>query len=274
MSRYSQLYIKRGVRSSDSERARRRLRAVFDRLTPGASDVCDRIAREIVEFQGYDFPSYAASEHYDFEDFFDSAETRDVLDAITTIFNVFVDEYLPEIPREWICVVGMIFEEENLAYRIDDEGVVHPFVDEEFEVNRATALKALSEPRFGEARTEFEAAYRHLRNGSGKEALRMMFPAVEVVAKVLFPGSLSRLMPNEVDSHLRPRLEQGYAGNKPAIAAGRLLLEGMKDWIKAAQLYRHGQEQHEPAEPPEDFVVAHLSAGATYLRWMIELCSS
>jgi hypothetical protein len=45
----------------------------------------------------------------------------------------------------------------------------------------------------------------------------------------------------------------------------------MEEWINAAQLYRHGQEQQEPAEPPMDFVIAHLSAGATYLRWMIEL---
>jgi hypothetical protein len=47
----------------------------------------------------------------------------------------------------------------------------------------------------------------------------------------------------------------------------------MKNWINAAQLYRHGQEQQEAAEPPIDFVIAHLSAGATYLRWMIELCA-
>jgi hypothetical protein len=47
----------------------------------------------------------------------------------------------------------------------------------------------------------------------------------------------------------------------------------MKDWINAAQLYRHGQEQQEPAEPPMDLVIAHLSVGASYLRWMIQLCS-
>jgi hypothetical protein len=64
-----------------------------------------------------------------------------------------------------------------------------------------------------------------------------------------------------------------YAGNQPAIDASKQLLAGMKAWINAAQPYRHGQEQQEPAEPPIDFVIAHLSAGATYLRWMIELCS-
>jgi hypothetical protein len=101
----------------------------------------------------------------------------------------------------------------------------------------------------------------------------MMFPAVEVTAKVLFPGAFARLMPNEVDRHVVPRMQIRYTGNQPAIDASKQLLAGMKAWINAAQPYRHGQEQQEPAEPPIDFVIAHLSAGATYLRWMIELCS-
>jgi hypothetical protein len=151
--------------------------------------------------------------------------------------------------------------------------VVHPYIDPEFEINRTSALEALLDPKFAEARTDFEAAYRHLRGREYKQAMRMMFPAVEVAAKVLFPGAFSRLMPNEVDKHLKLRVEQCYSGNEPAITAGRQLLEGMKDWIIAAQSYRHGQEQQEPAEPPRDFVIAHLSTGASYLRWMIELCS-
>jgi hypothetical protein len=159
-----------------------------------------------------------------------------------------------------------------LGYRIDPRGVVHPFVDLEFEANRV-AIDALSDPRFGEARHGFEAAMGHLRDGNGKEAFRMMFPAVETASKVLFPGKFATLAANEVDKHFWPVLDHRYVGNQPAINAGRLLLGGMKDWINAAQLYRHGQEQQEPAEPPVDFVIAHFSVGATYLRWMIELCT-
>jgi hypothetical protein len=130
----------------------------------------------------------------------------------------------------------------------------------------------LNNARFGEACSDFEQAFRHLRNGEGKAAIRMIFPAVETTAKVLFPGRLSRLMPNEVGKHILPCLRERYADNQPAIDAGTQLLEGMKSWVIALQPYRHGQEQEEPTEPPKDFVIAHLSAGATYLRWMIELC--
>jgi hypothetical protein len=206
---------------------------------------------------------------------------HDLLDGITVIFQYLKDndQFFSKNRGEldpylaWQNEVSRILEEQNLAYRLDEDAIVHPFVDEELEVNRASTLAALSEPRFAEARRDFEAAYRHLRHGSGKEALRMMFPAVEVAAKVLFPGRFAGLAANEVDRHILPALDRGYAGNQPAITAGRLLLGGMKSWINASHLYRHGQEQQEPAEPPIDFVIAHLSAGATYLRWMIELCS-
>jgi len=52
----------------------------------------------------------------------------------------------------------------------------------------------------------------------------MMFPAVEAAAKVLVPGAIARLMPNEVGRHLRPLIEARYAGNQPAIDAGKQLL--------------------------------------------------
>jgi hypothetical protein len=157
-----------------------------------------------------------------------------------------VTEISKIIGRGWLSEVNRIFVEENLAYRVGQDGIVHPFIDDEFQVNRASALEALSEPKFGEARTDFAAAYRHLRDGNGKEALRMMFPAVEVTAKVLFPGAFARLMPNEVDRHIAPRMQIRYAGNQPAIDASKQLLAGMKAWINAAQPYRHGQEQQEP----------------------------
>jgi hypothetical protein len=216
------------------------------------------------------------------EEFLKKSDIADLLDGVTVIYNFLKnnDQCLRKRSVEdsnpyeaWHYEVDRIFREENLAYRLDNDAVVHPYIDPEFEINRLSALEVLCDPRFGEARTGFEDAYRHLRAHEYRQAMRMMFPAVEVAAKVLFPGAFSRLMPNEVEKHLRPKVEQRYAGNEPAVAAGRQLLEGLKNWINAAQPYRHGQEQRAPAEPPEDFVIAHLSTGASYLRWMIELCS-
>jgi hypothetical protein len=49
-----------------------------------------------------------------------------------------------------------IFSEENLAYRLDNDGIVHPYIDREFEANRTSALEVLRDPRLGEARADFE----------------------------------------------------------------------------------------------------------------------
>ena len=201
-----------------------------------------------------------------FRRFYDNSETRDVLDSVTIVYNYLKQAGDDFRAQTWRSGVSKILLEEHLSYKIDDLGIVRPFIDPEFDANRASAIEALSEPRFREAQSDFQAAFQHLRDNNGKEALRMMFPAVETAAKVLFPGAFSRLMPNEVDKHLKRLVLERYAGNQPAIDAGRLLLDGMKNWINASQPYRHGQEQQEPAEPPADFVVAHLSAGATYLR--------
>jgi hypothetical protein len=118
-----------------------------------------------------------------------------------------VNDGAEDVPyKVWHIEVSRIFTEENLAYRLDSDAIVHPYVDVEFESNRTSALEALRDPMFGEARTDFDAAYRHLRGREYKQAIRMMFPAVEVAAKVLFPGAFSRLMPNEVDKHLKANL--------------------------------------------------------------------
>ena len=269
MSRYSQLYIERGRQAPDSPRARVRLSALFSKIIPPETQDNFQDIRAIECL----ITSETGIRILDLCDFFLNSEVRDLLDSITLIYiylkKIFTDTY-SEI---WFTEVNRVLSEENVAYRVYEDGIVHPFVDAEFETNRASALEALSEPRFGEARTDFEAAYRHLRDGNSKEALRMMFPAVEVAAKVLFPAAFSRLMPNEIDRHIVPRMHARYAGNQPALDAASQLLTGMKSWINAAQPYRHGQEIVDAAEPPTEFVVAHLSTGATYLRWMIELCS-
>ncbi len=177
------------------------------------------------------------------------------------------DPFFPE----WRDFIVRALEEENVAYRIDDDGIVHPFVDSEFAANRAAAVAALGNSRFGEARGDFENAHRHLRNGEYKQAIRSMFPAVETSAKVLYPDRFVGSDVAEIRRYLVPRLRTKYAENQPAIDAGQSLLGGFEKWIIASQPYRHGQQIEALTEPPRELAIAHLSSGATFLRWMIEL---
>jgi hypothetical protein len=278
MSRYSQLYIERGQPVRDSERFRQRLAAfITHRLNYGRAGLDAIFANMGLEIGC----QVGRQSHPGLKDFFAKASMPDVLDVITIVVRVghnppsdhFAEIYL-KTAEEWRAHVQRAFKEENLAYRLGTDDIVHPHVDQEFEANRTAAVAALGLQKFGQARHDFDEAFRHLRNGEGKQAARMMFPAIETAARVLFPGAFTRLGPTEVDRHLVPRLEARYAGNQPAIEAGRQMLEALKKWINASQPYRHGQEVRDPAEPPQDLVVAYLSAGATFHRWMIELADS
>src|SRR6266436_2099761 len=171
LSRYSQLYIERGRPEADSERARIRLSAILKSIVPdhGWYPILSAMQEEI----GTKLSS-RGDHTYKITHFVSEAPIRDVLDSITEIAKVLQRPYYnADAASFWLSESRRIFGEENLAYRIDADGIVHPFVDEEFEVNRATALEALHDPRFGEVRTDFEAAHRHLRDGNGKEAIRM-----------------------------------------------------------------------------------------------------
>jgi hypothetical protein len=265
LSRYSQLYIERGARLLDSGRFRVRLEAVFENNFQDLFG--DKIARAVKVFQGVEI--HSGLRGYLFSEFFKRSEIRDVLDFVTTVFDVVDNETYRKF---WLESIAIIFEQEHVGYRVDGEGIVHPYIDQQFEMTQRAAIEALNQDQFRQARNEFEAAFRHLRGRENIQALRMMFPAVETVAKVIFPGAFPRLTSNEVDRHFAPRMQARYIGNQPAIDAANQLLAGMKNWINAAHQYRHGAGAEEPTNPPDDLVVALLSAGASYLRWIIEVC--
>ncbi len=263
MSRYSQLYIRREQPNSDLARARHRVFSLFSGLFGNADEFRGTLYRLI------GFRLGVAVTRGDWSAYFSKCEVRDFLDTITLVSDALSqDEHRRSY---WIESTQEIFREENLAYRVGEDGIVRPLVDEEFDLNQSATLKALDQERFQEARDDFEKAIRHLRNSEGKQAIRMMFPAVEVAAKVLFPGRLSRLMANDIDAQLKPCIKRKYGANEPAHDAGMQLLESFKRWIVASQPYRHGQEVKEAIDPPQELVVLHLSTGAAFLRWMIEL---
>src|SRR5438874_11030071 len=165
MSRYSQLYIERGRPETDSQRARMRLYAAF---WPSWRETGNQFVHHIRATLGVKI--YAGH----LQEFFLGCELRDLLDTVTETARFLTQHGFRPGAREWLQNANHIFIEENLAYRVGEDGVVHPHPDAEFEVNRASAIAALDDRRFAGARQEFEEAYRHVRNGEGKQALRMI----------------------------------------------------------------------------------------------------
>jgi hypothetical protein len=163
-------------------------------------------------------------------------------------------------------------DEENVGYWIDEEGGVHYRPDEEFQRARISTVAGLQTARYGAVRDAFEDALGHLDRQDGKGAIRSSFEAVETLAKLMAGDrKIARLGPSEVDRVLKPLAQNLYDTGTPERQAARAMLSSMSDWINAAQPYRHGQRTEEPAPPPLELSVAMVSAGAGYLRWLVEI---
>jgi hypothetical protein len=72
---------------------------------------------------------------YDYESFFAKCALGDFLDAITVIFKAVEAKGWKQLAAEWLGECRRTMQEENIGYRIDQDGGVHPLVDVEFEIN-------------------------------------------------------------------------------------------------------------------------------------------
>jgi hypothetical protein len=205
---------------------------------------------------------------YYWDEYIQTAALRDLLDTITAVYEFNAGSGHATV---WRDRVRRIFAEENLDYVIDDLGVVHPFVDQEFQANRASALAGLEGPRYGNVRDAFERASRELRGepSNPKEAWRAIFGAVEALFKLMFPAP--RLTAAAIEDRLAPRIQQRYASDAVALRAAARMVNSFKEWVESSHNYRHEQGQQEPAQPPLDVAIAAISIGASILRWLAEI---
>lgn len=261
-SLFSRVYLERGPRQIESDRARKRF---IGFLTAFENELKLRGVEQRIR---YHFPTELGLSInlglFDVGVFLRKAPWIDVLDGISLLATCFGSER-----ATWIEFVRGVFEEENLAYRIDDDGGVHPFVDAEFTRQTASSLEALDQPRFGQARAEFEAMERNLRSGDSLGALRSVFACAESVFKVLFPGE-SRLDASAIDKKLAPALATKMGAGNPLSDAGKLTLSSFKGWTNASHQFRHGSGSHAPVDVPSDLLIVHVSGGVAFTRWLIQ----
>jgi hypothetical protein len=270
--RFSLLYIDRGKPGPDSDRFRKRLSAFYyEKL----NDFQDNIIREIHKELGATIPYGPGG--FSIGGFFEKAPLRDILDSVTIIYTVLKPRVYPRyssssLQNEWFSFVQRVFKEENLHYRIDNEGVVHFLVDEEFERNRISLLRCLENKRYEGVKAAFEDAHSHLDSDpmNKKAALRSMFESVEILTKLMVPG-ITRLNKSVVQKDLKEIALKKYIHDEVAARTVGIIFNGFSEWVDALHNYRHGQGKEEPVEPPLEFAVYVLSSGASFLRWLIEM---
>ena len=256
--RFSQVYIEIGAAVGDSQRMRRRLAALIyehpglwhNRELEGAAQV--RIG---VLYEGGGW-----------KDQLPKWPLQDVLDLVTVAYGVLRER--TALKDQWVKQVNTIFAEENLHYRVDERGGMHPYPDAEYARNRSATIAALQSSRYQNVLAEFEAGSTSIGKDN-KTAIRRTFGATEGLFRLMFPRS-PRLTAAEADQ-LADRLRRFYGGDATATGASAKLLASFKDWIDACHFYRHEPGQQEVAQPPTSLAVHLVSTGASFIRLLAEI---
>jgi hypothetical protein len=270
---YAHLYVKRGAPLGDSDKMRRRMAKFFTHTIHGGNQATIEIARQIQIETGakYFAPPYFWPQ---FELFFESAPIIDVLTAITIIWRE-LDKLLllgPITSEEWRVFIERLLREENLGYRLDSKGGIHPAVDQEFERNQTSALAALTDSRYTAVLHAAEAAFKQLETlpMDGKGAARNIFEAAESLTKIV-TGSGADLDEGLVNKDLRRIVDRVFDGDEQLRSTANRLLTSFGKWVSAVHPFRHGHDRDRPLMLPDDVAVLAISQGASFLRWLADL---
>lgn len=177
--------------------------------------------------------------------------------------------------ESWREFVERVMREENVAYRIDDAGGIHPAIDVEFEHSKESLIRGLADARYSAVRTALEDAHRTLgiEHRNTKSAVRSMFEALEILTKLMVP-SASRLDDGTVKRDLVGIVRAAYAADPTASSAAAKMMEGFAKWVNSLHIYRHGQGTEEPVAPPLEFAIYVVSSGSAWLRLLLDVDSN
>jgi hypothetical protein len=281
---FSRLYIEQGAPTQDSQLFRNRLSGyLYAKHYSDYREIAGHLMQEgglfVVPNGGY----------YDFPTFFTNAKIEFVLNSITLIWRFLKAKYpvgqtspIAGFPRgdqrskaeAWQQFVARAFREENLSYAVDELCGVHYFVDEEFERNRVSVLRAADAPRYAAVREAFESAHSHLdaQPPDTKASVRSMFESLEILARLMDADS-QRLNRRQVENKLKPQVQSAVSSAIEKEALGKLL-DGVANWVDGLHIYRHGQGVEEPVAPSIETAVYVLASGAAALRMLLGVDSA
>ncbi|WP_418133096.1 hypothetical protein ABL849_13680 [Variovorax sp. 375MFSha3.1] len=258
-------YMERAAPRGDSPRFRVRISAAF----PDGDGPSTEVKRRLRAEAGIVVPTGQWGTLWN--EFYTRGPMEEVLTAITITFEVLHRQYGARQAATYRTAVERALAEENIGFRIDEQGVIHYAVDEVFEGMRAATIAVLNAPVLAVARNCYEAVFQHLDRHppDTKPAIRSMFEALEIVAKQLNPTARN-LHANLCRVQLRDQCLQVTAGDAVEQRVWAEMFEGMAHWVQGLHEYRHGQVDN-IASPTEEFTVYVLSSGSAFLRLLAQI---
>lgn len=256
---YSQVYVERGPASEDSPRFRNRLRGYLGNQPHShREEIADAVRQET----GARVDAYGVSRH------FEECSLTELLDCITHATAALrgVQNYgQPHPVAKWLQFVDRALKEENVAYRVDHRGGIHPAFDDEFIAKRRATVAGLEGPRYAAVLDFYESSIEDLKPPyNTRDAVRKSFEAAENLAKLMVP--IARLTPTEVEKQPKPLVLVGLIETEKN--AANLMLNGFAAWVAACQQYRHASGKEQPDAPSLELALWMVSDGAAHLRWL------
>lgn len=271
MQRYSLLYARSESAVHDDKKMRARLGALFKRLfdinksEAFAAFFLEEVGEEISQFNGFGF-------HIDWNVLSSNIDLEDLLDLIS-VYAVY-HRLSGDMLIKFVQSIERIFRERNVAYRIDESAIVHPYVDRSFQAVQEDVIRGLVSQKNSAAVEHLKAVDQAMlgENADWREAVRRTFDAAENVFKQMFAGK-TQLATKTVKDALEPELLRLYGQDSTAMNFARKQLAAFVSWIEAAHFYRHEPGQSEAAMPPSDLAISFIAQGFAHIRWLSDISS-
>lgn len=216
--------------------------------------------------------------------FFDDQRVEVILSVVSVAANALaliagdpgrreVRHYYAEKRQNLIAFVRRLFEEEHLAYRIDEVGEVHPLIDDAYQRTRRSAVEALSAARYEGARAAIDSAFA-AQTTAGFDTVRAvgdMFFGVETVFKLVVDSNQD-LTAVSVSEAFTKIVAARHASSPPAVQqSATRMVNSFAKWADACHPFRHGQRHEEVVSPPPELAILLLSQGAAFVRWLVSM---
>lgn len=271
---YSHIYDRSEVDRSDDKRARRRLMHAFrDYLGTNNVDFASFLEKELgIEI----IESNYSGTWVNWESLFLQSTKTDLFDAIYFChrFLSISKRYGPGVPRKFLTKCQRIFKERQLAYRIDDSGTVHPFVDDEFLSSIVVIIRNLEDRHLSAARDNIAASQRFLLDTDQdfRMAIRAVFDAAENIWKQLVIGAI-RLDSKSLKANWQSLATKSAinTGLNPTVLSKQE--QAFSAWIEACHFFRNDAGKPDTVQPNEAIAIQLISQGLPHVRALADLHS-
>ena len=277
--RFSLTYLTRDEPDTDSKTMRFRLAKLISqdkyqkrerKQYGGSYDYVTRTVplQEIVENEiGVQFRTFVEGKSYpSWPLFINRLLLKKLLDTVTIVYRGIKSFNRQD---DFILQVNRIFQEENIAFTVDDEGGVHPVIDGAYAITKQAAILGMNNPRYALSLSRVNEVDTALMASPVNyiQAIRYIFGANENLFKLMF--NTPRLDKRSAISKIESEINRIYAGSPTMQRSSFQILQSFGAWVDAAHHYRHEEGAEEPRQPDEELAIVLISEGLSFVRWLV-----